>query len=161
MELNQALATNDVLRSVSSINYGGVLSLTNLSGTLTTNDSFKLFDGAVYSGAFTNIVPALPGVGLAWNTNTLVSDGTLRIAAVSTPQPLIFGVSVSGSNLVMSGSNGVPGWPYLVLSSTNLTLPLASWTINATNAFDSGGNAIFTNAIDPNAPQSFYLLRLQ
>jgi autotransporter-associated beta strand protein len=161
IELNQLLATNDVLRSISSVNYGGLLSLTNLSGTLTTNDRFKVFDAPTYSGTFTNIVPAIPAVGLAWNTNTLASDGTLRIAAVPTQQPQISGISISGSNLVISGTNGVPGWPYLVLSSTNLTMPLSGWTINATNAFDSGGNTTFTNPMDPSAPQSFYLLRLQ
>src|SRR5262249_13600508 len=141
--------------------YGGVLVLTNLGGTLTASDSFKLFDAAGYSGAFTNVVPAIPGVGLAWDTTTLANDGTLRITSAPTPQPQIFNILLSGPNVVMSGSNGVPGWPYFVLSSTNLALPASNWVITATNAFDSGGNAMFTNPIDPNAPQSFYLLRLQ
>jgi len=75
-------------------------------------------------------------------------------------QPRISTVSESGSNLVISGSNGVPTWPYLVLTSTNAALPAAGWTVTTTNAFDSNGNFIFTNPIDPNAPQLFYLLRL-
>jgi autotransporter-associated beta strand protein len=161
MELNHSLATNDVLRSTGSIVYGGVLVLTNVSGALTSGDSFRLFDASGYSGSFTNIVPAIPGVGLAWNTNTLASNGTLTIVSAATPQPQISGLSLTASGLVISGSNGVAGWPYLVLSATNLTVPAGNWQVNATNTFDSSGNFIFTNPIDPLAPQEFYLLRLR
>jgi autotransporter-associated beta strand protein/parallel beta-helix repeat protein len=160
VELNQALGTNDVLRSANNIAYGGVLILTNAGGTLTTSDSFKIFDAGGYSGAFTNIVPAIPGVGLAWNTNTLASDGRLTIVAAATPQPQISSLLISASGLTISGSNGVPDWPYLVLSSTNLTVPAGNWSVNATNVFDSNGNFIFTNPIEAGAPQIFYMLRL-
>jgi len=137
------------------------LVLTNVSGTLTAGDSFKIFDANGYSGAFTNIAPAIPGVGLAWNTNTLASNGTLTIVSAVTPQPQIAALSISAAGLVISGSNGVPDWPYFVLSSTNLTVPAVNWTINATNAFDSRGNFIFTNPLDTDLPQVFYMLRLQ
>jgi hypothetical protein len=47
--------------------------------------------------------------------------------------------------------------------STNLTLPLNQWTPVATNV--PGGNGNFTitatNAVDPNAPQCFYILQMQ
>jgi hypothetical protein len=62
---------------------------------------------------------------------------------------------------VIAGSNGVPGWPYIVLTSTNLALPAANWSVKATNAFDSAGNFLFTNATDPATIQLFYLLQLQ
>jgi hypothetical protein len=150
-----------VLRSTGSIVYGGVLVLTNVSGALTSGDSFRLFDASGYSGSFTNIVPAIPGVGLAWNTNTLASNGTLTIVSAATPQPQISGLSLTASGLVISGSNGVANWPYLVLSATNLAVPAGNWQVNTTNTFDSSGNFIFTNPIDPLAPQEFYLLRLR
>jgi hypothetical protein len=76
-------------------------------------------------------------------------------------QPWITSISTSGQNLVISGSNGVAGWPYLVLTSTNLAQPAVNWTVNATQAFDTGGNFNFTNAADPSAPQLFYLLQLR
>jgi fibronectin-binding autotransporter adhesin len=161
MELNPALATNDVLRSSGTIQYGGVLVLTNLSGIFTTTNTFTLFNAANYSGAFTNIVPAIPAVGLAWNTNTLTTDGTLRIAAAPTPQPQIFAVSLSSSNIMLSGTNGVANWPYIVLTTTNITLPVANWNIQMTNNFDSNGNFIFTNPVDPAVPEIFYMLQLQ
>lgn len=42
-----------------------------------------------------------------------------------------------------------------------LTLPLTSWTVIGTNAFDPGGNFNFTNPVGSVAPQSFYLLKVR
>ena len=159
MQLNKSLATNNVLSSAGIITYGGILSLTNLSATLTTNDSFKLFNASTYTGVFTNITPASPGVGLAWNTNTLASNGTLSISAVALSQPEISSILNFGASVVVSGSNGVPNTAYRVLSSTNLALPTSSWTIKATNMFDINGGFIFTNPVDPAVPMSFYMLQ--
>jgi hypothetical protein len=50
------------------------------------------------------------------------------------------------------------GINYLVLTSTNLTLPLADWNIIATNPFGPGGGFSFTNAISGSVPNLFYLL---
>jgi len=44
--------------------------------------------------------------------------------------------------------------------STNLALPLPSWWLAATNVFDGHGTFRWTNRIDPNQPERFYLLRL-
>jgi hypothetical protein len=160
MELNKAAATNDVIKSAASIQFGGTLSLTNLAGSLAITDSFKLFHATAYSGAFTNLTPAIPALNLGWNTSTLTSDGSLRIASLPTPQPRIGGFFFNGSSFVLSGSNGVAGWTYQLLTSTNLSQPLASWTIVSTNVFDAAGNFIVTNQPAADAPQRFYLLRL-
>jgi polygalacturonase len=79
------------------------------------------------------------------------------------PQPPnIGGVKLLGSNILLfNGANGIPQSPYHVLMSTNVALPLISWTVVATNVFDLGGNFTVTNAPSPNAPQQFYLLQLQ
>ncbi len=81
IELNKSAATNNVICGLTAITYGGTLIVTNLSGTLAAGDSFKLFNADSYSGAFTSLSPEAPAPGLAWNTNTLAIDGTLRIAA--------------------------------------------------------------------------------
>jgi hypothetical protein len=89
---------------------------------------------------------------------------TQRTAAgeiILLPPPAIGGVSFTGANLLFRVANGVPGGTNYVLSSTNLALPLNQWTITATNTFDAGGGGNFTNSLDPNAPQTYYLLRLQ
>lgn len=160
MTLNQSGATNDVLQVNGALNYGGVLVLTNVAGTFAPGDSFKLFNAASYSGAFTNITPAIPAVNLAWNTNNLAANGVLSVVSVPTPPPVFGGVTMSAGNLILTGSNGVPDWNYYVLNSTNLALPLAQWTILSTNAFDGSGNFSFTN--NPGAGSAgFYLLQLQ
>jgi hypothetical protein len=114
------------------------------------------------SGLCLDIPAAVSGAQLDQQpyTGAVNQQFSLHLLAVKR-QPWIAALSPSGSNLVISGSNGVAGWPYLVLTSGNLALPAAGWAPNETNAFDSSGNFIFTNAPDVTAPQLFYLLRLQ
>jgi hypothetical protein len=53
----------------------------------------------------------------------------------------ITSAKVQDGDITLSGTNGVPGDFYYVLSSTNLAAPLATrWTIISTNAFDSSGD---------------------
>jgi hypothetical protein len=47
-----------------------------------------------------------------------------------------------------------------VLASTNVALPLASWTTIATNSFDASGNFSFTNGVNPALPKQFFIIRL-
>jgi glucose/arabinose dehydrogenase len=75
--------------------------------------------------------------------------------------PCINSVLLSGTNLIISGTNGAHGGNYFVLTSANLTLPVVNWGCLATNPFDASGNFKFTNAVTPNAPRLFYLLLLQ
>jgi hypothetical protein len=157
MDLSKAPSTNDVVKVVGSLTYGGTLSL-NIGDVLDATDSFKLFDAANFAGAFAAITPATPGPGLAWNTNTLASDGTLRIIALPAP-PVFAGFVFSEGNLILSGSNGSPGTNYYVLASTNLTLPFSNWERVATNAFDQNGGFQFTNDAS-RAPGQYFILQL-
>jgi parallel beta-helix repeat protein len=92
------------------------------------------------------------------NGNSLVLSFTNNPPAVT---PVTIHLALSGGNLVFSGSNGVAFHQYYVLDSTNLGLPIASWPVISTNTFDAGGNFNFTNPPGANAPQTFYILRLQ
>ncbi|MCI0746009.1 MAG: autotransporter-associated beta strand repeat-containing protein [Verrucomicrobia subdivision 3 bacterium] len=156
MELDAALDTNDVLRAGVFMTFGGTLQLAVVSGTLAAGDSFKLFDAPSYSGSFTSIVPATPGPGLAWNTTTLASDGTLRIAMGGQPQ--IGPPALAGGNLVFSGTGGTPNGTYYVLSATNIALPLGTWTRIATNTFDGNGDFSVSTPINLGTPQRFFVL---
>lgn len=158
VELNKTTGTNDLVRGLTSVTYGGTLVVEVLSGTLAANDSFKIFDATTYSGAFTNIVPATPGAGLMWNTSGLVTNGTLKVVVV--PPPQFTSAVVSGANLIAGGSGGNAGGSYHVLSSTNVALPVINWTPVATNVFDGAGNFFFTNGIVPGVPRQFFLIRL-
>jgi len=156
MELDAQNGTNDVIYGAQTINYGGTLALTNISGVLVNGSSFKLFYAANYSGAFTNFLPATPGSGLAWDTSSLTSDGTLRVTKAGSPG--ISGISVSGGNFILSGTNGKAGSPYYLLASTNVALAVINWLRMQTNFFDVNGNFNATSAIDPNLTQQFFLI---
>jgi autotransporter-associated beta strand protein len=162
MKINVAGATNDVINDATNgatINLGGTLTVTNISATpFAVGNSFRLFNAAAYSGAFTGVLPATPGPGLVWNTNNLTS-GVLAVASGVVPQPGITSVSLSGTNLVITGTNGLAGEQYNVVMTTNLTLPLSGWTVLPTNTFTAGPFSI-TNGLNPNAPQGFYRIRV-
>jgi hypothetical protein len=137
------------------------LVLSNLNGSFAPGQSFKLFYATNYSGAFANISPAIPALNLGWNTSTLTSDGTLRVVSAPTPRPVISSFTLSGGNLLWSGTNGVPGWSYYLLTSTNVALPISSWTRMATNQFSTNGTFASTNAVNGAIRQQYFLLQLQ
>jgi parallel beta-helix repeat protein len=83
------------------------------------------------------------------------------LAATGTAVPMISSISVTGPNVVLTGSNGLPQWPYLLLISTNLSLPMVGWTVAGTNTFDASGDFIVTNPAPPATPELFYRLQLQ
>ena len=75
--------------------------------------------------------------------------------------PVIGSVAMSGGNLVFSGVGGVPAGTFYVLTSTNLQLPLANWTLTTTGQFDGAGDFSVTNLVNQDSPQQFYLLKMQ
>ncbi len=84
--------------------------------------------------------------------------------SVSQVQALgIAGITLSGTNLVLNGTAGLSGRTYVVLMGTNLTEPLNQWVPVATNVPGADGNfsTTATNAVNPTAPQRFYILQLQ
>jgi hypothetical protein len=76
-------------------------------------------------------------------------------------RPRIAAATASGGTLKFTATNSVPGLSCVIISSTNLALPLSQWTVLATNSFDASGNFSFTNATGLNVLQTFYALRLQ
>jgi autotransporter-associated beta strand protein len=151
--------TNNIAKILGTWTGGGTLVVTKTGATaLAAGDTFKLFNAAGYSGAFANVVlPALPA-GLGWNTTALDTGGTLSVVIATVP--VVGPVSISGGGLVFNGSGGVANADYYLLASTNMAAPLASWTRLLTNQFDNSGNFNFTNPMDTNALQNFYLLQV-
>ncbi len=161
MELDSSLETNDVLRA-EVINFGGVLNLVSIGGSLASGDSFKLFAAGTYNGAFASVVPPTPGPGQTWDLTQLAINGTLGVVGEQPPpEPEIEGVTLANGNLVLSGTGGPVNRNYYVLSSTNVALPLINWARLATNQFGASGSFSFTNAVDPNTPERFYLLQVE
>lgn len=145
---------SDLVQGVTQLDMGGTLIVTNIGTTaLASGQSFNLFDANLFVGSFTNIIlPALDG-GLSWNTNNLSADGTISIVGGSGPQ--FNPITLSGNSLTISGSGGTPNGNYHVLTSTNVALPLANWTVIATNSFDGSGNFNFVETVG-GVPQQFY-----
>jgi autotransporter-associated beta strand protein len=157
IEISKTPKTNDLVRVLGALTYNGTLIVTNLSGTLASGDSFKIFDAPTYNNGFSAFsLPALGG-GLGWNTSTLASDGTISVIAVTVPS--ITGITVGSSGIVITATGATNGTFY-VLSSTNVLLPGSNWTRISTNTFNASGNAIVTNAINPSVRQTFYRLQL-
>ncbi len=97
MEVNTSpVLTNAMAQVAGALTYGGTLVITNFSpNSFAAGDSFKLFSAASYLGVFTNISPASPGFGLAWNTDGL-TNGIVSVVS-SSAQSQIFNVKTFGA----------------------------------------------------------------
>jgi fibronectin-binding autotransporter adhesin len=161
------------------LNVNGGADVTNVVATsVTTGGSTTIQIGALsgvtagvtyplisYTGAdpFASLSLAPLPAGYA---GTLVDDTAdsligLQLTSALAQPPVITGISMQAGNIVISGTNGTAGSNYYVLTSTNVALPLADWSVLATNAFNENGSFSFTNSANVNTPQRFFLLQLQ
>lgn len=100
----------------------------------------------------------------AWITaeyQTVAQNSTLQTysavtSTVVNPVTVLF--QRSGGNLILNGSGGPAGQPYMVLSTTNLTVPMAQWTPVTTNNFDGSGN--FSNGVPLNSTNKALFFRI-
>jgi hypothetical protein len=96
-------------------------------------------------------------------TVELIGLDVIGFDLIPPPQPGIVNISLSGTNLVLSGTNGMATGVYHLLASTNLALPLNQWSPVATNALTANGDFTITatNAVKPKSASQFYVLKLQ
>lgn len=134
---------------MSSTNSGGSYSRIafGLSGTAFTNSA--LSNGTTYY----YVVSALNANGESQTS----AEVSAKPAAPG--RPVFSSILLQGTNLMVTGSNGGAGMSYLLLTSTNLTQPLASWTA-LTNSFDASGGFSFSNQLNSSTPQQFFLIKL-
>jgi hypothetical protein len=164
MDLNRASGTVTNDRIVApSITVGGPLTVTNLGPDLQTGDRFLLFSLPVTPASV-----SLPTANTTGNKtyqwrNDLAVDGSITLTNVlvtggPTTNANITKVTVSGTNLLVHGTNNnVPNTNghYVVLTSTNLALPLSSWTPVATNTFNTDGTFDYLSPIVPGMAKQF------
>jgi hypothetical protein len=155
--------TNQLTAGLTNIVYGGTLNLGALPA-LALGQSFELFGADAYNtnSAFSGIVPATPGAGLAWNPSPLVVNGSLTVIAGSSVIAISSAVT-SGTNFILGGGAGAgnANGTYSVLTSTNITLPATNWTVLATGQpLDANGNFNYTVSNAPGTPQQFYLIKV-
>ena len=168
------LATGDSVTAASinilAENGGTPPTLTVNQGTndLHSGDVFHLFTITGNTGltTLTNLALVLPvtapvsGVTYVWNTNELALNGELilTVGAPAQTPPLFGATTLAGGKIVLSGTGGVPFASYRVLTTTNLTLPLASWKPVVTNTFAANGTYAYTSTSPATNRTSFYIL---
>ncbi len=149
-----ALLTNDVVAVTGTLTYGGALVVTNIGpDPLVLGSSFKLFNATSFAGSFASLtLPALAS-GLTW-ANKLLADGS--VAVITNSPPVIATPFMNGTNLIFSVTGGTPGGAWNLLTTTNLALPVVSWSTNRSGVFDALGNVTLTNGILYSEPQRCY-----
>jgi len=135
----------DTLANVSSL---ATFPLISYTGTSPATGSFA--KGALPPGYSGNLV-----------NNTAKKRIDFVVAPNALVTPRVNSLALMGTNLLVGGTNGFPSSAYYVLTTTNLTLPLNQWLPVSTNPFDVNGGFNFTNPMNPDALQIFYLLQLQ
>jgi hypothetical protein len=115
-EANMNTLAYDQVVGLTKVTCGGTLSLVLSGRPVAVTDTFKLFSATTvatafstpYGGAFSNILPATPGpAGLAWNTNSLPIDGTLRVVSTA---PTSMTLQQTGNQFTLSWPPDHVGW---------------------------------------------------
>jgi autotransporter-associated beta strand protein len=150
-------STSEKLIVSGNLALGGILNITNLAGF--GANTYTLF---TYSGTLTGNLPTIgflpSGYVASINTNT---PGQVNLLVQLPSPPTISNVTLSpDGTLILNAIGGPPSGTVYVLTSASVSSPLAQWARLVTNQFDGSGNLSFTNSIDPNTPQAFYLLQL-
>lgn len=150
IELNKAANTNDQLRVVGALTYGGTLTVTNLDGQLWAGDSFQIFDASSFSGAFaaTNL-PALPN-GFQWQWTP--ANGTLSIISTVALNPVAVTANFNGNTLELNWPADHTGWR-LETNAVSVADANAWFTLPGSTAT----NQLFLN-IDPAQRNVFFRL---
>ena len=139
---------------------GGSTTINNAAATPLGLGTYTLVEvaGGSLGVASTNVT--VTGTGLAAGTapTLAVSGGNLNLVVVAsgaTPTPGINHISVSGGNIIFSGTNGSPNGSYTVISTTNVALPRSSWTPVSTNNFSGTGTFSVTNSVSGSGRRFF------
>lgn len=97
IEVDKAGGTNDVVVAT-TVNYGGTLTVTDVSGGLVAGDSFTIINAGSHTGNFASISGS-PGPNLAWDFNP--ASGVLSVIATAVNPPTLQ-YSQAGNALTLS-----------------------------------------------------------
>jgi autotransporter-associated beta strand protein len=157
---NQAL---NISQGALNLN-GNAITVTNAGSSALGAGTYTLIhvNGGIINGTPDATVSSFSGAGLATSTTASISvtGGNVNLVVASTvvPVPAINSLALSGNSLVLSGTNGPNNGTYTILTSTNVALPLASWTTNATGTFSPTGTFSVTNTVS--GSPSFFIVRV-
>jgi autotransporter-associated beta strand protein len=128
MELNKSMSSCDLITGMVSVTYGGRLIVTNINGSFSNGDSFKLFNAASYIGSFSSLtLPALSG-SLIW-VNKLAIDGTIAVSLPVNTTPTNLVTTVVGNGLQINWPADHTGWQLEAQTNAANTGLGTNWTI--------------------------------
>ncbi len=148
-------------------NYGSFFFNTNvvLGGAFnaTLNNGYVPANGTTFNVlvSYNGVLGTFSSLGLPSAVTWQSTYGSTNFTLVAgSAQPQFGTFNLSGTNLIVTGLGGSPGSNYVILASTNLTLPLANWSALTTNTFDGSGQFHYTNPISPAKPRQFFIFKL-
>lgn len=118
IEVDKANGTNDVLVA-NTVNHGGTLTVTDVSGGLVAGDSFTIVSAGTRNGDFASIIGS-PGPGLGWQFNP--ATGVLSVISVAVNPPTLL-YAQAGNALTLSWAEA--GYK-LQAQTNNLTTGVSS-----------------------------------
>jgi autotransporter-associated beta strand protein len=147
IEVDKTSGNRDQVAGLTSVAYGGTLTVSNLSGNLVPGDSFQIFPATSFTGNFDSIT----GAGAAWSFNP--TSGVLSVVIPSTPTPI--GFNTSGGNITLFWPSTYTGW---ILQAQTNTLAVGLKTNWVDLAGSAGTNSVTLPAAATN-PTVFFRLR--
>jgi Bacterial Ig domain len=162
------ITLNTPTNNASYVAYGNI----PLSATVNSNNNtisyVQFLSGATVLAAVTNPPYAAtwnfvaPGSYPAVTAHAIYGSGsvTSAVAAVTVNAavaPAVSAPTQNGNGYSFSIS-GPTGQPYTILTTTNVALPLSSWSVARTNSAFVAGSASYTNST-PNDPQRYYRVK--
>jgi hypothetical protein len=114
---------------LSTVTYGGTLTVTNIGPALVAGDTFTLFSASSYAGSFTNLVLPTLNAGLSWSTNNLTLNGSIVVQ--------------SATALALGSSANPSGYLDALTFTANVTPAAASGSV----VFYNGATPFSTNTL--------------
>jgi fibronectin-binding autotransporter adhesin len=142
-----------------TVNGNTTIKITGASG-LAAGKTYPLVGYAAFSGGtFSVSLPA--GVTATVTNDTVNSWIALNVTAApaAAPPAQFKGISLSGTNVIISATNNNgAGGTWTLVGTNNIAAPLSTWPVISTGSFDSAGSISITNPA-AGTGRMFYNLR--
>ena len=156
MEINKTggVRASDRVQGVSTLAYGGTLTVSWSGDALVSGDSFTLFTASSYAGSFASVsLPALDA-GLTWDASRLAVDGSIQVIGL---QPVTGQVALDGYMGLPPLGVGVREVTFTATATNGVKLE--SWTLplNFTNGVASYTLSVAATAANLSAKTAWNL----
>jgi hypothetical protein len=137
------------------LNCGGTVVLTNIAGLPAVNTVYKLFTAGTFSGSFTSVVSANPGI--TYDTSKLATEGTVKVLTAVSTTPINIEPTTGPGGLTVKWPADHIGWT-LQIQTNSITTGLSnnwvpvpgSQTVNEmTIPIDPANGTVFIRLVYP------------